>query len=108
MSVNRTILKAVPVPELPGYENRFVLLEYGPGAVAPVHNHPVTGVNYIIEGEVISQWEGGEPEHYKAGDIFLDYPLQKHIMVKNPSETKGFKVLVSYVIKTGEPNVKLL
>jgi quercetin dioxygenase-like cupin family protein len=61
-SIIRTILQAVPIPDLPGYESRLVLLEYPPGVAAPVHSHPVAATGYIIEGNVISQWEEGEIE----------------------------------------------
>jgi quercetin dioxygenase-like cupin family protein len=61
-SIIRTILQAFPIPNLPGYESRLVLLEYPPGVAAPVHSHPVAATGYILEGNVISQWEGGEIE----------------------------------------------
>lgn len=109
MSVKRTILHRHPIPELPGYESRMVRLEYGPGAVAAPHTHPVDGVNLILEGEVLSQWEGSdEVEHYKTGEIFIDYANKVHTKVENPSKTDRFVVVVTYVIKVDEPNVKML
>lgn len=108
MAIQRTILQTIPIPELPGWESRLVLLEYPPGFAAPVHNHPVAATGYVLQGSVVSQWEGGEEEFYKAGDSFIDRGVHVHIRSENLSKTEPLKMLVSYVIKVGEPNVKAL
>jgi quercetin dioxygenase-like cupin family protein len=106
--VTRTIVAAHPIPQLPGFENRFVLLQYPPGVSSPPHTHPVDGVNYIIQGTVESQWEGSSKiDVFKAGEVFLDYAEKKHVLVRNPSEEVELKILVSYVIEEGVPNVKM-
>ena len=108
MAIQRTILQTLPIPELPGWESRLVLLEYPPGFPAPVHNHPVAATGYVLQGKVISQWEGGEEEFYTAGDSFIDRGVDVHVKSENLSKTEPLKMLVSYVIKVGEPNVKAL
>lgn len=108
MSVKRTILKAVPIPALPGYESRMVLLEYPPGCKGVLHTHPVTGINYVVEGDIISQWADGEPEHYTAGDTFLDHAEQLHVRTDNASGEKPLRIVVNYVIPVGEPNVHMV
>jgi quercetin dioxygenase-like cupin family protein len=108
-TIKRTILQAILIPALPGWESRMVLLEYPPGVAAPLHDHPVASTGYVIEGEVISQWEGGELERYKAGDSFVDHGEQRHIRSENVSgEGKWLRFVASYVIKVGEPNVRAL
>jgi quercetin dioxygenase-like cupin family protein len=105
--VKRTVLQSLPIPELPGWESRLVLLEYPPGLGAPVHHHPVAATGYILEGDVISQWEGGEIEKYTKGDSFIDLGTTIHVRSENASKTKELKMLLSYVIRIGEPNVVL-
>lgn len=106
--IHRTILQAIPIPQLPGWESRLVLLHYEPEAAAPVHTHPVAATGYVLEGEVVSLWEDGEEERYTQGDSFVDHGTKKHLRSENLSTEKPLKMLVSYVIKVGEPNVKLL
>ncbi|KXS93606.1 hypothetical protein AC579_4718, partial [Pseudocercospora musae] len=103
---SRQILLRHPIPELPGYETRTILLDYAPGYKAPLHTHPAAGPNYVIEGTVISQWgENGKTSRFGAGDAFLDYANELHY-VGNGSETERAKIVVTYVIKIDEENVK--
>lgn len=53
-STTRTIFVAHPIPQLLGFENRFMLLHYPPAVSSPPHTHPVDGVNCIIQGTVKS------------------------------------------------------
>ena len=108
MSIQRTIVTSTPIPDLPGFENRLVRLEFPPGAHGAVHSHPVLGLGYIVLGEHYSQWEGGKMEYYKAGDIMLDRALERHVHTSNPSKTEPLVVILSYVIKEGEANYTAL
>lgn len=108
MSVQRTILQRLSIPELPGWESRLVLLEYPPGLAAPLHNHPVAATGYVLQGKVVSQWEGGEPERFSAGDSFIDLGVTAHILSKNEDEDGPLKMVLSYVIKVDEANVHIL
>ena len=105
MSIKRTILQTIPLTQLPGWESRLVLLEYPPGVAAPPHHHPVAATGYILEGDVLSQWEGGEIETYTTGDSFIDHGITHHARSENASEHRPLKMLMSYVIKIGEANV---
>ena len=108
MSIKRTVLQAVPIPQLPGWESRLLLLEYPPGVAAPLHTHPVLATGYVIEGDVVSQWEGEEVERYTSGDTFVDHGERLHLRSENASQHKPLKFLLSYVIRTGEPNVVMV
>jgi len=103
--IKRTILQTLPIPELPGWESRLVLLEYPPGFAAPLHTHPRACTGYILEGNVASQWEGKEVEHYSAGDSFIDLGDDLHVRSENANADKWLRMINSYVIKVGEPNV---
>ncbi|KAE9379923.1 hypothetical protein N431DRAFT_539702 [Stipitochalara longipes BDJ] len=104
MSFKRTIIASTPILTLPGYENRLVRLEFPPGVQGAVHSHPVIGLGYIVSGEHYSQWEGGEMEYYKAGDMMIDRALEKHVHTSNPSKTEPLVFVMSYIIKIGEAN----
>ena len=106
--IKRTILQTLPIPELPGWESRLVMLEYPPGVAAPLHRHPVAATGYIVEGDVISQWEGGEIERYTTGDSFIDLGTTLHPRSENESKTRPLRMLLSYVIKVGQPNVEMV
>lgn len=67
----------------------------------------MAATGYILEGEVTSVWEGGGIEKYTTGDSFVDHGIRNHIRSENTSNTKPLKMLVSYVIKSGQPNVIL-
>ena len=104
-SIKRTILQSLPLPDRPGWESRLVLLEYPPGFAAPLHNHPVAATGYILEGSVLSQWEGKDVERYTAGESFIDLGETMHLRSENTSSSGWLRMINSYVIKVGEPNV---
>lgn len=106
-TVQRTVLQRLPIPSLPGWESRLVLLAYPPGLAAPLHNHPVAATGYIVEGDVISQWEGGEIEKYSTGDSFVDLGETMHLRSENTSKERWLRMIVSYVIRVDEANVNL-
>ena len=109
MSIERTILATTPIPSLPGHELRTILLTYPPGVSAPLHDHPVAATGYVVQGHVISQWEGSDVvETYSAGQAFVDQGGAKHVLSRNASETEELKMVMSYVIKVGVPNVRML
>ncbi|KAF3020208.1 hypothetical protein E8E14_011169 [Neopestalotiopsis sp. 37M] len=107
MSIKRTILQKIPVPALPGYESRLVRLEYPPAVAAPLHTHPVAATGIVVEGDVISQWEGGGIETYTQGDSFVDLGTTLHLRSENASKDKPLVMVLSYVIKIDEPNVMM-
>lgn len=103
MSVKRTILQSIAIPELPGSELRLVLLEFPPGYKVPAHIHPFTGAGYLIQGKFLSQYEGqDEVEVYNAGDTFIEPANVLHHRVDNDSEDEWVRVILTYVAKKGE------
>ena len=109
--IRREIVASTPIPQLPGYENRLIRLEFPPGAQGVPHTHPVQGLGYIVSGEHYSQWEDddGKMEYYKKGDMMLDRAAPaRHVHTSNPSLTESLVVIVSYVIRVGEENYTAL
>lgn len=105
MSITRTILQRIPLPQLSGWESRLVLLEFPPGVNGTLHTHPAPATGYVLEGDHISQWAGGEEEVYTAGDSFVDRKDELHVRTENTNQDKPLKLLLSYVIRVDEPNV---
>lgn len=104
MEVKRTTIASIPIDVLPGYENRLIKLEFPPGIVGGPHTHPEVGIGYIVSGEHNSQWEGEEMEYCKAGDVVIDRALETHVYTSNPSKTEPLIIIMSYIIKIGDPN----
>lgn len=81
----------------------MILVEFPPGAQAPPHVHPATGLNYILSGEVDSQYEGEAVKHYKAGDTYQDPPNRRHLLFRNTSATEPLRFLIAVELERGQP-----
>jgi quercetin dioxygenase-like cupin family protein len=53
---------------------------------------------YVVEGAVDMQVEGGEIEHVRAGQVFVETPEDVHLLMTNPSETEPVR-FVAFIIK---------
>lgn len=102
MSIRRTTIQTMPLPQIPGWEARVMLLELPPSFAVPAHTHPVSGVVYVLQGTVLTQFEDQEAEKYCTGQSFIEHGEMLHARVENESKTEDLKLLVSYVIKAGE------
>ncbi|NNL84578.1 MAG: cupin domain-containing protein [Myxococcales bacterium] len=58
-----------------------VVLE--PGAVSAPHRHPGTVLVYVLQGEVVSALDDGEPQTFKAGEAWKEHPGALHRVAKN-------------------------
>lgn len=91
--------------EVPGtdLEMRVLLVTYPPGAAAPVHHHPVVGINYILEGTAETAFDNDPPRTYKAGESFQDLAIRPHTIFRNASRTEPLRFLIFYTIPRGMP-----
>ncbi len=80
-----------------------MLIEYPPGAAAPVHRHPVAGLCYVVEGTAESHYEGEEAITLRAGDSYQDFATKTHLVWRNPSETESLVFLCSAQIGKEQP-----
>ena len=104
--IKRTVLQQAPIPGT-GLEMRVLLIECPPGVAAPVHRHPVVGINYILQGEAETAF-ADEPAHtYHAGESFQDKAGVPHTTFRNTSRTEPLRFLVYYAIKPGEPTLTI-
>lgn len=84
-------------------KNNMVRIEtvtFPPGYSSKIHTHPCPLFVYIIEGELLSEFEG-EKKTYKAGDVFYEKPNGIHSITQNNSSSKTVKFLVVYFMKEG-------
>ena len=77
----------------------IVVLEvnYAAGNDSPVHRHNAHTIVYVLEGTVIMQVEGGEPQTLVPGDVFYENPDDIHSMSRNASDTEPAKILVFFL-----------
>ncbi|WP_437593347.1 cupin domain-containing protein [Sorangium sp. So ce1000] len=100
--IRRTLVESRPATGLPGWETRLYLIEYGPGAVAPLHVHPVVGVGRVLEGSFASAF-GDEPlVQVNAGQGFVDPPGVPHRVFRNVSQSQPLRFVIAYTIRAGE------
>jgi quercetin dioxygenase-like cupin family protein len=99
-AVERKMLQRVPI-EGSDEELQMILVTYPPGAESTPHVHPVPGMNYIVEGAVESQYQGGPLEHYKTGDSYLDQRDRVHAIFRNTSSTAPLRFLIACKIRKG-------
>jgi quercetin dioxygenase-like cupin family protein len=76
-------------------------VEYPPGNDSPVHRHNAHTVVYVLEGTVIMQVEGGEPQTLGPGEIFYETPDDVHSVSRNASDTESATILVFFLKKRG-------
>jgi quercetin dioxygenase-like cupin family protein len=82
---------------------QLIRADFPPGAQSPPHTHPAVGLNYILTGEVDSQYEGEPVNHYKAGDSYQDPAGKKHLLFRNASPTKPLTFLIAVELEKGQP-----
>jgi len=77
----------------------IVVLEvnYPAGNDSPVHRHNAHTVVYVLEGSVIMQVKGGEPQTLGPGDVFYESPRDIHSVSRNASATEPARILVYFL-----------
>jgi hypothetical protein len=63
----------------------------------------VVGVGFVLEGVMVSAFDDDAEETFVAGQSFVDR-ASYHRIARNGSDTKLMKFLITYTVKTGEPN----
>jgi len=100
--IRRTLIESRPATGLDGWETRLYLIEYGPGAVAPLHVHPAVGVGRVLEGMFESAF-GDEPVvRVRAGEGFVDPAAVPHRVFRNVDAAHPLRFVVAYTIRAKE------
>ena len=103
-----TTLMTKELPDFPGKEGMVELVEFAPGEVSQPHRHNADLFVYVLEGTVITQVKGDNPQTVHVGDVFFESPTDVHSVSRNASETQPAKLLVFYVKVKGAPPTELL
>lgn len=98
----RALLQHKSLPDAPGKQGIMATVHYAPGQASVAHEHPGSVFAYVLEGEVVSQMEGGEPVTYKAGDSWYEPPHAGHLVSRNASQTKPATLVVFLLSNEGE------
>ena len=105
-TISRTLLAHYDLPQMPGWESRLYLVEYGPGVTAPVHHHPVRGLGYVLSGRFESAFGSESPALVHAGQGFIERENLTHTLFRNPDPIHSLKFVISFVVRTGAPVVE--
>ncbi len=100
--IRRTLIDKRPATGLSGWETRLYLIEYGPGAVAPLHVHPVVGVGFVLNGAFESAFGDQPLVQVRAGQGFVDPSGVPHRLFRNLSKDRPLRFVVAYTIPEGE------
>ena len=85
----------------PGREVIQVVVELGPGVLAPRHRHPGEEVIYVLDGALEYEVEGKPPVTLKAGDV-LFIPAGVVHSARNVGTGRGAE-LATYIVEKGKP-----
>jgi quercetin dioxygenase-like cupin family protein len=98
----RVLLQAKAMSDAPGKKGIMATVHYAPGQASIPHYHPGSVFAYVLEGEVVSQLDGGAPVTYKAGESWYEAPRTPHNTSRNASATKPATLLVWLLVSDGE------
>jgi quercetin dioxygenase-like cupin family protein len=107
-STNSQVAKETPLmtkelPDVPGKEGLIERVVLSPGEIVPPHRHNADVFAYVLEGSVITQLKGGNPQTVHTGEVFYESPTDVHLGTRNASTTQPAILLVFFVKKTGAP-----
>jgi len=91
---------------VPGHETLQVRVDFDERASAPAHTHPGEEIAHVLQGTIEYRLDGEPPVTLKTGDS-LFIPAGVAHSARNIGSGKASE-LATYVVKTGEPLVKLV
>lgn len=99
--ISRTVLERRPVPGT-DQNMELILVTFQPGVSAPLHHHPVGGLNYIVEGSAESAYGHDVPKLYREGDTLQDLPDVPHTIFRNPDRNKVLRFLIFTTLRADQ------
>ena len=88
--------------ETAGKHASMVVVTLAPGAASDPHRHPGSVLVYVLEGEVESALDDGEPQTYKAGEGWSEHVGALHRVSRNRTD-KPAKLLAVLLHDEGDP-----
>ncbi|MNE19267.1 Cupin domain protein [compost metagenome] len=98
-----TVLQEQHLRNVPGKKAVMLTVSYAPGQRSLPHQHPGAVMAYVLEGEVISQLKGQEPQTYKVGEYWFEPAGTVHSVSRNASGTQPAKLLVWSLTDDNDP-----
>ena len=107
-NTKRHIAKETPLmtkalPDVPGKEGLIETVVLAPGEAGRAHRHNADVFAYVLEGTIVTQVKGGQPQTVHTGEVFYESPTDTHFGSRNGSKTQPAKLLVFFVKKIGAP-----
>jgi quercetin dioxygenase-like cupin family protein len=102
-AVRASVLMTQALPRDVGTEARVLRVDLPPGAESPPHRHPGAIFAYVLEGEVESAVDDGEPRTFRRGETWYEAPGQLHRVSRNPGGTGAASLLVFFLTEPGRP-----
>ena len=103
-----TALFQTDLPDIEGREAVVLEVEYPPGVASASHRHNAHTFVYVLEGTVVMQVAGGEPQTLVAGQTFYESPDDVHTVSRNASDTEPAKILVFFIKMKDAPASELV
>ncbi len=103
-----TALFQTDLPDIEGREAVVLEVEYPPGVASASHRHNAHTFVYVLEGTVVMQVAGGEPQTLVAGQTFYESPDDIHTVSRNASDTEPAKILVFFIKMKDAPASELV
>ncbi len=97
----RQLLAKEALPNVPGHNLTAVVVELGPGKMAPAHKHEAFLFVHVLAGKVRSKLGHAEAVDYAAGESWTETPSTLHTLTENLSKTEPARILVIFVGKEG-------
>ncbi|GAA1318696.1 cupin domain-containing protein [Pseudonocardia xinjiangensis] len=96
------------LPDVPGKEGMIEIVDSAPGEASQVHRHNCDLFVYVLEGSVVTQLKGGNPQTINTGGAYYESPTDIHLVSRNASATQPAKLAVFYVKAKGTPPTETL
>ena len=94
-------LEKLPLASDPSKEESIGIAVIQPSAPAERHSHAENEIGYVLAGSSLLEVEGQPTRTIRAGDSFA-IPAGRIHRAK-PTGTVPFKVVVTYIVKKGQP-----
>jgi len=105
--IRRTLVAHEDIPAMQGFESRIYLIEYPPGAQAPLHAHTEQTVGFVIEGSLESAFGNGPLSLKHAGEGFVEIPREPH-RFRNPDPSRPLRYVVTGAFRKEEAPFQLV
>jgi quercetin dioxygenase-like cupin family protein len=102
VAYTETILLTAPLGGIPGKQGAVALIDAPGGFESPMHTHPGDLFVYVVQGAVEVEFENGETQVARAGEVLHETPGNPMIG-RNLSATEPVRFVVFQIADEGAP-----